>query len=51
MTCRPAGYRVKAVLPAADKERHLIARDWRIQDIQTHADHYGVDYRNDGGSH
>ena len=24
MTCRPAGYRVKAVLPAADKERHLI---------------------------
>ena len=26
-------------------------RDWRIQDIQTLADHYGVDYRHDGGSH
>ena len=26
-------------------------RDWRIQDIQTLADHYGVDYRHDGCSH
>ena len=26
-------------------------RDWRIQDIKALADHYGVDYRNDGGSH